>query len=72
MSLILLRNPLHFHAFLLSLLPSFNGPLLGEMHFVDFGLLPFVFSPRHSYFFELDFFTDESSLLPIDIWVELL
>jgi hypothetical protein len=71
MLLVLLRNPLRFHAFLLLLLPSFDGPLLGEMHFADFGLAPFVFSPRHSYFFELDFFADESSFLSIDIRVEL-
>jgi hypothetical protein len=72
MSLVLLQDPLCFYAFLLSLLPSFDGPFLGEMRFANFGLPPLVFSPCHSYFFELDLFADESSLLPVDIWVELL
>jgi hypothetical protein len=71
MSLVLFGDPLHFHTLLLSLLSSFDSPLLGKMRSADFGLPLLVLSPRHSDFFELDFFTDKSSFLPIDVWIEL-
>jgi hypothetical protein len=50
--LVLLRNSLLFHAFLLSLIFTLNGPFLREVHFVNLGLLLLllVSFPRHSYF----------------------
>jgi hypothetical protein len=70
MLLVLLWNPLRFHAFLLSLFPSLDSPFLGEMHFVDFGLPLLVFPLCYPYFFKLDFFANESSFLPVDLRVE--
>jgi hypothetical protein len=72
MSLVFLWDSLRFHAFLLSLLSTLDGPFLGEMRFADSGLpLPLlVLPPRHSYFFKFDFFANKSSFFPVNFQIE--
>jgi hypothetical protein len=72
MLLILFRDSLGFYTLLLSLFPSLDRPILGEVCFADVSSPFLIAFPRNSYFFKFNFLSDKSSFLPINLWIKLL
>jgi hypothetical protein len=70
MPLIFLGNSSCFHTLLLSLFSSFDGPILGEVCFADFGLLFLVFLPHNAYFLKFHLLPNKSSFFPVNFWIE--